>query len=502
MTLPRSLEDSRAWFVALAVLLAAAAGASLALARPNAVWLGVTGLLLIPAGALVSGRPLRAAAVTATLAYVGALVWAYRSHFSPLFAYDGLTDAGPSWSAIVIAAGLGTVPALLLPLSADRPSSLVLWPLYLLGYVPTIVVPLFMKGYLNIVLPFDVALLISMVILILIVRLPAPRIEVPHLSLMTVTRLLAIASLLSTIYILVVFGVHPPPSLANVYRTRATFASETAGATSAGYIVPWAGDVINPTLMTIGIARRRIVLVLLGGFGQLLIYADTGYKNVLFAVALVPLVYLAVASASRWFGLATSLATTAILLLAVPAGSITGNWSVTLARRVFAAPGQFAYYYYEYFSVHQQDHLSHSFLRWFIHSSYAQPPPLVIGAAYFPSSQPDANGHMWADAFANFGFAGIVVFTIICGLMLWVADGLGRQRDARLAAPMLVIAGLSLASSAMFTSILTLGVGLTFVLMAVMPPISGRDALSPLNLPRQRSQDSVAVRATGSAPGP
>ncbi len=500
MTLPR-LGEARVWLTALVVLLAAAAGAVLALARPGGAWLGVTGLLLIPVGALISGRPLRAATLTAILAYVAAMVWAYRSHFSPLFAYDGLIDVGPSSSAILIAAGLATLPAVWLPLSADRPSTLVLWPLYVLGYVPTVVVPLFMKGYLGTVLAFDAALLGSMAILTLIVRLPPARIEVPHLSLTALTRLLITASLLSSLYVLVVYGVHPPPSLANVYTTRANFSGATGGATAAGgYIVPWAGDVINPALMTIGMVRRRIALVMLGGFGQILIYADTGYKNVLFAVALVPLVYFAISSASRWFGLAASLGSTVILVGSVPAGAITGNWSVTLARRIFAAPGQFAYYYYEYFSLHPKDHLSHSFLRWFIHSAYAQPPPLVIGAAYFPSSKPDANGHMWADAFANFGFAGMIIFTLICGVVLWLADGLGRRRDARLASPMLVIAGLTLASSALFTSILTLGVGLAVVLMALMPPVSGREPPSPVHLPGQVAKHTAAIRATRSAP--
>ena len=340
-----------------------------------------------------------------------------------------------------------------------------------------------------------------MAILILILRLPVPRIEVPHLSATGLTRFILIASL--AVLWLHRRGLRCPPAAEprqRLQHPRNLFQRVGRSNCRWGLLVPWAGDVFNPALMTIGMARRRLGLLMLGGFGQLLIYADTGYKNVLFAVALVPLVYFAVANASRWFGLAAGVGSSVILLGSVPLSAVTGNWSVTLTRRIFATPGQVAYYFYEYFSVHPKDHLSHSFLRYFIHSAYAQPPPLVIGAAYFPASLPDANGHMWADAFGNFGFAGIIIFTVICGLILWVADGLGRRRDARLAAPMLVIAGLTLASSALFTSMLTLGVGLAFVVMALMPPISGREATSPVLVPGLIAKRTAAIRAARAHP--
>jgi len=79
----------------------------------------------------------------------------------------------------------------------------------------------------------------------------------------------------------------------------------------------------------------------------------------------------------------------------------------------------------------------------------------------------------WADAFANFGFAGILGFTLVLGLVLWIADGLGQRRDARVAGPMLAIAGLGLASGALFTTILTGGLALGCALTALMPPVAG-----------------------------
>jgi hypothetical protein len=182
-------------------------------------------------------------------------------------------------------------------------------------------------------------------------------------------------------------------------------------------------------------------------------------------------VYLAVSRASRSFGLLAILATPALMVGAVLASSVTGHWSLTLATRVFATPGHVGWYYYDYFSTHSLYRLSHSFLSWLGPSAYDVDPPQLIGAVYFHHTGTDANANLWSDAFANFGFAGMIVFTVICGISLLVADALGRGRDARVAGPMLGIVGLSLASSGFFTTILTQGLALGCILMALMPSV-------------------------------
>jgi hypothetical protein len=217
-------------------------------------------------------------------------------------------------------------------------------------------------------------------------------------------------------------------------------------------------------------ARRRFGLIALGLGGQLLIYSVTGYKDALFSIALVPLVYGAVALAGRAFGLVAVAAAPAILAWTVVANALTSGWSIALGKRVFATPGQVGWYYYDYFSVHPTYRLSDSFLSWLFHSDYSAEASLLIGSVYFPGSSANANADIWADAFAQFGFVGIAVFSVILGLVLWVVDGVGRGRDARVTGPMLAIAGMSLASSALFTTILTQALALGILLIVLMPP--------------------------------
>lgn len=479
---------------AVAILLAAALGALLPLARPGYSWIGVCALTLLPLAAIVVAGAARAATITAALVYVGVLMWVYTTQIAPVYAYYGLIDADPSPMSTVIVTALAALPAAWLPISARRPSFIVLWLLYLVGYVPATVVPLYIEGDLATVLPFELAMVGSMAILALIVRLPPVPISVPHLSLTTFTRLMVVLGLLSLVYIAATFGVQPPPSLSSVYTRRAEFDTALGGAAGGAYIVPWSANAINPILMSMGMVRRRAELLVLGVAGQLLIYSATGFKSVLFSIALVPLVYAVISIARRSFGLLATLAAPVILLLA----SLTGGVALSLARRVFTTPGQLAWYYFDYFSVHPPYHLSHRFLGWLFPSQYSVEPAALIGSVYFPQSNPSANANLWADAFANFGLAGIVIFSVGLGVVLLVVDGIGLRRDARITGPLLAISGLNLASSALFTNLLTFGLGLSCVLIALMPPASAgaapaRTAAAPV--PGESAAGRLRVRA-------
>jgi hypothetical protein len=77
---------------------------------------------------------------------------------------------------------------------------------------------------------------------------------------------------------------------------------------------------------------------------------------------------------------------------------------------------------------------------------------------------------------ANFGLLGIVPFTLLLGAVLWALDSVSVGRDLRIIAPTLGLAGIILGNGALLTTILTLGVGLTIGLIALMPKSSAEQA--------------------------
>jgi hypothetical protein len=452
---------------AVGVLLGAAASGLLLLAGPGAPTLGVAWLALVPLAALLLVGPVRAGAIAGGLIFVAVIQWAYTAHFSPVYAYAGLTDAHPSSSSLLVVTALTALPALWLPLSADRLSTVVLWALYVAGYVPAATVPIFLEGELSVVLPYLVALAGSMGIIAVIVRVRPPEVLTPHLSVTAFTRVLVVLASLCALYIVATFGVHALPTLSSVYDTRAEFAAAQASSAGSGYIVPWAANVIDPLLIALGVARRRVDLVALGLLGQLLVYSNTGYKAVLFSIVVVPAVYLVISRGRRWFGPLAVLGTTLVVGATIALSS--GGAPLALATRLFATSGHVSWRYYEYFSTHAQYHLSHSIFSGVFTSPYTVDPPLLIGSVYFDQGT-DANASLWADAFANFGFGGIVVFSVICGVVLLALDAVGQRRDARVAGPAMAIAGLSLGASGVLTTMLTQGLALAVIMVVLMPP--------------------------------
>jgi hypothetical protein len=96
-------------------------------------------------------------------------------------------------------------------------------------------------------------------------------------------------------------------------------------------------------------------------------------------------------------------------------------------------------------------------------------PPYLIGALYFHSASNDANANIWADAYANFGYAGIICFTLLLAILLWLYDSIAVNRDTRLAALAIGLPAFALANGGLLTSLLTNGVVLAMLLTYLMP---------------------------------
>ncbi len=419
--------------------------------------------------AVVAGRP-RAVLALGVFLYVAGFEWAYVELVVPIFAYSGLIDVGVDLAAYLVVTVLAVLPAVWLPVRLQRPSAVIIWFLYLFAYVPAIVVPVHLLGpELTNVLPLEVLLAVAFSILGLVGRLPrtdalGPAIPVRWFSLAFVA-----IGLLAIPYLLVVFGYSAPPALENIYDRRATYQTVLNASTGSGYVVTWLGDIVYPFLLAIGLARRRWGLFLLGIAGQLLIYSISGLKEMLLSVIFVPLLYLAIRRGSAMFGPIVAWGGVAIIALSMVTAAMGSDLALSLfVTRMIAIPGQLTAYYFDFFTSHDPYLLTHSVLHWFGTPPYDVEPPFLIGRVYLHFVV-DANANIWADSMANFGLLGVIPFTILLAIVLSILDSAAVGRDLAVIGSVLGLAGLALANGPLLTSLLTAGIGLTILVIAVMP---------------------------------
>lgn len=262
--------------------------------------------------------------------------------------------------------------------------------------------------------------------------------------------------------------------LLSVYEVRAEYV-QTLGP-YMGYFVPWQAYVINIFVLCYALERRNYLLLCLTAIMQLLLFGMTGHKSFFLALLLVCGVYIVWQrkNAISFIILGASLLTLASYAYFL----ISGNEFVSsiLIRRLFFVPASLHVIYYDFFS--QPEHpfymLSDSILRPFIQNPYGISMPKVIAFTYWDKDfWPDV-GYL-GDAYGNFGFLGMLIFSIILGVVLRIVDSLGSRLPSHIVAAMISMPAMALTESAFFTSMLTHGLILAILMLWMFSKIMARD---------------------------
>ena len=104
---------------------------------------------------------------------MAAFHWVYVEWVVPVYGYSGLINRGADPASLAAVTFAAALPAVWLPIRLARPSEVVLWFLYLFGYIPASIIPIYILGPdLSAVLPFGVLLLIGFAALGLMQRIP------------------------------------------------------------------------------------------------------------------------------------------------------------------------------------------------------------------------------------------------------------------------------------------------------------------------------------------
>ena len=213
---------------------------------------------------------------------------------------------------------------------------------------------------------------------------------------------------------------------------------------------------MDPFLIAYGLVYRKKWCIALGVFGQLMFFAVVGGKSILFSTLFLVLVLYLVRRFRRNFGFTLISVLIAVVLIAAAVDSLDGNVVLTTlsTRRTLIDPGLLTGFYYEHYSNAPHAGIAYHFPS----GGEALPAPSYeIGLIYFGDEKIDANANLWAEGFADFGISGVLGFSLLLALMMWLYDSIAARKNFELGVLAIGIQAFAFSNSAPLTVAITHG---------------------------------------------
>lgn len=425
----------------------------------------------------------RLAVCVLTLAFMLLLAHSYKRYVSPLFSYMGYRYYPLPLSREALLMAAAWFPSLLIPLSR-RPSVLGYWILYLCVVIPGSLIPSYAKAAQAI--PTAATLILAFILLGAIYHLPLgrpPRRSKRGVSpVVLIGAALMFAALYAQVFATFGFSIRPP-SLDDVYNVRHEFVDSVAqSGRLVAYALAWLGNVLNPLLIAWGLVRRAPHLVAAGVMGEIILFGIGGHKNSLFLVVFVPaLAMLGGIKDRRNTGVWVLIAALGLMLVGVAEHFALNSDYINsmFVRRQLNGPGLLTGFYFDFFTTNPKALMAHSVLKGIVPDRYASSPPVLIGRLHV-GPKASANANLWADAYANFGYGGVLGVTVLTGLVFWTFDTAAQGADPRVSMVLLGTAAIKLSNTALATTLLTHGLVLAVFIAFFLPALQARKRPPPL----------------------
>lgn len=413
--------------------------------------------------------------ISLVLMYVLLLLWILKEIIAPQFGYMGYQYQPPDSPAFgALSIFLAVLPAFALPISADKPGNVMLWIIFVLAYIPGLIVPVFASGKsVDEVFELQASMVIGMTILMAVSSFRPVRL--PWLTIPLELFWLGVWAFTGFVFAVAIYSYGIPtslPNLTDVYDVRNDFKDQREGI--AAYVLllmNWQQKVINPFLIAYGLVRKKPTALTAGIVGQLCLFGINGQKSVFFSGLMVLAVLIAIRNRGKVFAPMVALGSAALVAISGGIALVLGTPFVAslFVRRLILTPGLLTGYYYEFFGQHQKALFSTSVF-FFFEYPHSLSLPQLIGAHYFGRPEMNANANFWADGFANMGILGLFGVSLLLGVVIWVYNSLALGRNLLMTS---VIAGMcawTLTDTAFFTSLNTHGILFSLLLLWLMPP--------------------------------
>lgn len=428
-------------------------------------------------------------------AYLAAMYAMMIAYIAPTFGYLGFTYRSPALIPNALVVCFVLLLTILMPSHLGRPSRFVLWMQFVLAAVPSMVVPQFTEGVSRdeaFMFAIVVGLLWLMVlgltsvpVVVAIKRSRVGRIKIPAASATPQrarrwTNWLVAFSVMASVVLVSLFGASGAVvGLTEVSAVRLAY-RETLAVAPAGtaYVLLTASNVINPLALIRTALERRWVLAVIPVMGQLLIYSIGGHRMVLLSVPGVLAIYVwmrkrPLPSATAFLGwVSVGIVSAAVALLAFGV-SVAG----LLAMRTFVAPGNLAAAYVGIFSSEENLYWSYSFFSWLLDYPYALTPNFLVGAEFRGSETVSANVNLFGDGYIAWGWTGMTIECLLLVVLVLLLDGAARGVAPAEFCTTLLLPSFALANSNVFTSFLTHGFLVAYLVLLITGRSGSSDVL-------------------------
>ncbi|MBM6769041.1 MULTISPECIES: hypothetical protein [Bacillus cereus group] len=409
------------------------------------------------------------------VSYILVINIGYIYFVSPAYSYLGYTFAKPHVLDVVIATLLILLVVIFGPISVKVPSDFIFWFLFTILYIPSMYIPLYSVASIQAgdltILPIYLVITLVMLGLVLVRKIPIININIIGVPYKTFLFIFFSVFLIFFIVIVHKFGFHIRlVGFDEVYDLRYSY-RENKDVIST-YAITWFTKCIGPTLISLGLLKKKPFFVLLGFFSQLMIYSISGHKSVLFSTALLFLLYLCLSRNGKNFSIRFLGVFTVGLcfFLILDIARSTDILTSLFLRRFIVTPGLLLGMYYEFFSFNPKAVYAYSVFKGVFEDPYVVTPAFTIGLSYFGNEKASANANLWADGFANFGISGIISISLLLLFISYICNCLSLKfKKISIVCLIIAMPIWALTDTSLLTTILTHGLLMNLIILYFLP---------------------------------
>lgn len=241
-----------------------------------------------------------------------------------------------------------------------------------------------------------------------------------------------------------------------------------------GYVMSWSAMVIIPSCIAWCIKHKKYFFMIIPIVIQILLFTIGGNKSYLFGLALTIFIFILFKNKFMYF-FTTS-------LNFIIAGSLIINNKFLMAiviRRTFFVPASTSYAYYDFFSINPKMKLANSVFRTIFQDPYKLDPSFIISRYFYRLPDMSSNSNYVANGYANFGFLGIVIFSVILAMVLLFIEYFSINKRHKEYIILIVFSAMFvLTNSALLTTLSNHGLGFSIIMAYIfIKSINGKDDL-------------------------